>query len=348
MVPEGGTERAFQDDLSVSLLCPDCREDPPNLVEEFSSGDVVCTSCGRVVGSRVIDTRSEWRTFANDDQNGDDPNRVGGPRDEFVDDEQLATTVSFSETKAHKILSRTQNTTTQSRQQKGLLQGYKEIVSFCDAINVGQNITNAAKHIYKLVDKHRSLRGKPQEAIVAGSIFIACRQNNTPRSFREICKLTNVGLKEMGKIFKLLQNILQQTQEASEVGATGLNTVANYENVTVSAEDMCSRFVSQLGFKAQQKISKMSREIAEMDITRSVLSGRSPLSIAGACIYIACHLVGEKRTSAEIAQQAGCSDGTVRTAYKLLHGARDELLQQAWKDEGMTIDDLPKVQIVKK
>lgn len=34
---------------------------PPNLVEEFSSGDTVCGSCGRVLGERAIDTRSEWR-----------------------------------------------------------------------------------------------------------------------------------------------------------------------------------------------------------------------------------------------------------------------------------------------
>lgn len=35
--------------LSNILMCPDCQENPPNLTEEFSSGDVVCTSCGVVV-----------------------------------------------------------------------------------------------------------------------------------------------------------------------------------------------------------------------------------------------------------------------------------------------------------
>lgn len=35
--------------LSNILMCPDCKENPPNLTEEFSSGDVVCTSCGVVV-----------------------------------------------------------------------------------------------------------------------------------------------------------------------------------------------------------------------------------------------------------------------------------------------------------
>jgi transcription initiation factor TFIIB len=32
----------WQEDLNVLFMCPDCREMPPNLVEEFSSGDTVC------------------------------------------------------------------------------------------------------------------------------------------------------------------------------------------------------------------------------------------------------------------------------------------------------------------
>lgn len=49
----------FVPDLNMRLLCPDCKNDPPNLVEEFASGDVVCGDCGLVVGDKIIDTRSE-------------------------------------------------------------------------------------------------------------------------------------------------------------------------------------------------------------------------------------------------------------------------------------------------
>lgn len=49
----------FRADLNLRLLCPDCKNDPPNLVEEFASGDLVCGDCGLVVGDKIIDTRSE-------------------------------------------------------------------------------------------------------------------------------------------------------------------------------------------------------------------------------------------------------------------------------------------------
>lgn len=53
--------------LNVRVSCPDCKVIPPNIIEEFASGDLVCGDCGLVLGDRIIDTRSEWRTFANDD-----------------------------------------------------------------------------------------------------------------------------------------------------------------------------------------------------------------------------------------------------------------------------------------
>ena len=48
-------------DLAVRLVCPECRDPNPNIVGEFVSGDVVCGSCGLILGDRVVDTRSEWR-----------------------------------------------------------------------------------------------------------------------------------------------------------------------------------------------------------------------------------------------------------------------------------------------
>lgn len=341
---DDGAGGGFQEDLSNVLCCPDCKEIPPNLIEEFSSGDMVCQSCGVVVGTRIIDTRSEWRTFANDDHGGDDPSRVGGPQDEFVEGQQLATTVAFSESKAHKALARIQNNTNQDKAQKGLMLAYKEIVSLCEAINMGQNVSNAAKHIFKLVDKYKFMKGKPQEAVIAGCIFIACRQNNVPRTFREIFNLTSVSKKEVGRVFKQLQKFLQKLQDTEGEGATGLNTVTNYENTSVGAEDLCGRYVSQLGFKKQQRVSKISRELAENASEISALAGRSPLSVAAACIYMACHLIGEPRSSMPIAKQAGVSDGTVKTAYKHLFAAREQLIKTDWLVDGASMDNIPQVQ----
>jgi hypothetical protein len=54
-------QAAFAPDLSVRLICPDCRDPNPTIIEEFGAGDLVCAGCGLVLGDRVVDTRSEWR-----------------------------------------------------------------------------------------------------------------------------------------------------------------------------------------------------------------------------------------------------------------------------------------------
>ena len=54
----------FGPDLAVRLICPECRDPNPNIVEEFGSGDLVCGNCGLVLGDRIVDTRSEWRVSA--------------------------------------------------------------------------------------------------------------------------------------------------------------------------------------------------------------------------------------------------------------------------------------------
>lgn len=49
----------FAQDLSVKLICKECQIDPPNIVEEFASGDLACGDCGLIIGDRIVDTRSE-------------------------------------------------------------------------------------------------------------------------------------------------------------------------------------------------------------------------------------------------------------------------------------------------
>ena len=62
-------------DIAVRLMCKECKDPVPNIVEDFKNGDLICGSCGMVLSDRVVDTRSEWRTFSNSDEAGDDPSR---------------------------------------------------------------------------------------------------------------------------------------------------------------------------------------------------------------------------------------------------------------------------------
>lgn len=78
----------------------------------------------------------------------------------------------------------------------------------------------------------------------------------------------------------------------------------------------------------------MSQEFAgKMDGIGS-LAGRSPLSIAGACIYMASHLMGQPKSAKDISAVAGVSDGTIRHAYKLIYPDREKFIDPKWFQDG--------------
>lgn len=332
----------YREDLNVILICPNCKVFPPNLREYWSEGDIVCTDCGEVLKDKLVDTRSEWRTFANDDQGNDDPSRVGDGANHLLNGSQLETAIASGDRGA-RDLQRAQTKAGSDKATRSLLQAYKEIGAFCDAINIGKNVADTAKHIYKVVDDAKVLKNKPQEAVIAGCIFIACRQCKVPRTFREIYDLTNVTKKEIGRIFKQLESFLQKLKE-SGAPAGAINSVEGYEaTVSTPAEELCGRYCSRLGFNQPQKIENVSKSLAVRSQKMSVkgISGRSPLSCAAACIYMACHLMGDPKAPREISSVCGVSEGTIKSSYLILYNLRDELIDKKWLNEGGDMSRLP-------
>lgn len=326
---------------NVSIICPDCRETPANLVEEFSSGDMVCGSCGLVLGDRIVDTRSEWRTFSNDDQGNDDPSRVGDGANPFLNGSQLETSISYTPGGAGRDLHRAQSkATAQKNNNKTLLAAYKEIGAFCDSMGLLKNVSDSAKQLFKRVDDNKSLKGKPQEAIIAGCIFIACRQERVPRTFREIFALTKVPKKEIGRVFKQLEKVFneQQRTEEAEAVANGVdpahtNTASGYKTTSsTKAHDLMIRYCNNLHLT--QQCTAIAQELSAKAANLGTLAGRSPISSAAACIYLVSYLMKQPKTAKEISLVAGVSDGTIRNAYKHLYTDRNKLIEAKWIEGG--------------
>ena len=202
-------DTVWRDNLNLALICPDCKEVPANIIEEYSMGDTVCASCGLVLGERIIDTRSEWRTFSNDDQGNEDPSRVGAGDNPLLNGSQLQTTIAFGDGRS-RDLHRAQNKSTHDKSTKSLLAAYKEIGSLAEASALSKTVTDTTKHLFKLVNDSGNFRGKSQEALIAGCLFIACRQCKVPRTFKEIWALTKVSKKEIGRIFKTLEKFFSK------------------------------------------------------------------------------------------------------------------------------------------
>lgn len=349
-------------------ICPECKETPPNLIEEFSSGDMVCDSCGLVLGSRIIDTRSEWRTFTDGDGAAPiDPSRVGAGPNILLNGSQLGTTIGSTGTNNRELRRATNKLVDiNGKSNKKLLEGYVQLSTLCDGFQLPTNVSDTAKHYYKLIEEAKVCKGKKVDAVLASCIFIACRHCSVSRSFQEVFSLTKVSKPEIARTFGLLKKFFEvynskRKMERSSAAAGGasssspaggtINSAANatehqneQNNLNESEADtdplksraalLCGRFCSNLGL--QYKCTPVSEELCRRAGEITVLASRSPLSIAGACIYAVSHLMGDEKTAKEIAEAVGSTQSTIRNVYKLVWAHRRDLLKDLNGPGGVT------------
>lgn len=300
------------------LYCPECKRGT-EVVFDHSAGDAVCSECGLVLESHSIDETSEWRTFAN--ESGDnDPVRVGGPTNPLLADGGLSTVISKPNGSTGDFLSsslgRWQNRG--SNPDRSLIQAFKAIATMSDRLGLVATIKDRANEIYKKVEDQKPLRGRNQDAILAACLYIACRQEDKPRTVKEICSVANGATKkEIGRAKEFIVKQLEvEMGQSMEMG-------------TIHAGDFLRRFCSHLGMtnQAVKAAQEAVQKSEELDIRRS------PISIAAAVIYIITQLSDDKKLLKDISLATGVAEGTIRNSYKDLYPYASRLIPSWYAKE---------------
>lgn len=295
-------------ELNVRLMCMDCRNPVPNIIEEFAQGDLVCGDCGVVFRGGIIDTRSEWRTFASDDSA--DPSRVGAAANSLLDGgSQLDTSIQLSggSTELAKTLNKVMNATNNTKSARNKNQAYRDIAELCEAGDLPRSVAETAKHAYNMIDKLTSLKIPVRSALLAACIFFACREEGVPRTFREISNKTQVPKEDIGKCFKTIQVHLRSVKKAKATGA-----------------ELMGRFCSVLNLPMEVQTAAADLAVKSREVT--AIASRSPLTVAAGAIYFICHLFNMPKTIQEVAEISGVSTSTVRVTYRALYAEKSSLI----------------------
>lgn len=301
-----------------TLQCPN--HPTAHLVEDHRAGDVVCPECGIVVGDRLVDVGTEWRSFSNE-RSGNDPSRVGAPENPLLSGSDLSTTIAVgfggSDTDQSLANAQRKNMNNTDRQ---MTQAINVIREMSERIHLTRPIQDQAAKIYKNVLDSKALRGRNNEAQAAACLYIACRKEGVPRTFKEICAVSRVSKKEIGRCFKLIIKSLE----------------TNLEQIT--SADFMSRFCGNLGLPIQ--IQAAATRIAKKAVDLDLVAGRSPISIAAAAIYMASQASADKRTAREIGEIAGAAEVTVRQTYRLLFPRAADLFPEDFRFD-TPVEQLP-------
>lgn len=300
------------DAAKSKIICPECREEPANITIEYSSGDVVCTSCGLILQGTVIDTRTEWRSFREENKAGAaDPNRVGDAMNPLLMGEGLKTHIGGDQGQASAIaLAHAQRMIPKSAEERGnqkMLEGFSVIESLCASGGFGTTVVDSSKHWFSLSVKGGWFNSYPTDVFL-GFIFWGCKTGNHPRTASELASLSGnaVTKKSISKAATRINNKFMQNgvdpialrkdggpkvrkdprppQQSPRMGSTGVTTAAA----------LIPRFCHKLG-DIPVWAETIASAISEALRDTMALDSRGAANVATCAIYLMLHLVAMPR-----------------------------------------------------
>lgn len=284
-------------------VCPDCGN--TNFIEDPSRGETYCSKCGYVMQESQVDTGQEWRAF--DAEQMSRRARAGAPLTFTKHDKGLTTEIGkgvgelykvapkkraqyYRLTKWHKRLIKSKD-----RNLSFALSELQRIVSY---INLSRPIHERIAKYYEEAVNKGLVRGRSIESVVAALTYAVSREFGSPRTLDEIAEASGVEKREIGRTYRYIAREL------------------DIRILPADPTTFIPRFCSMLGLsdRVQAKSAEILKKAKKYDVT----SGKGPTGVAAAAIYIACVLVGEKRTQREVADICSITEVTIRNRYKEL------------------------------
>lgn len=294
--PEEGKERHHP------YCCTECNTDE-FLISEQS--ETYCRECGVVISREPLDRSRRWVNSPS--------GRVrerGAPTTFRLHDKGLSTDIGYYRdgygrwlpAKTRRRFSRLRKwdsrSKTQSKRQRSLRGGLVEIARLVSVLELGDSIHDRAVVVYREAWSNDFLPGRSIEAIATGSVYAACRLERLPRHLDEIAAVARIDEDKVKGAYKTLNRDLHL--------ATPPPLPQDFVSSIASAVD------------ASDRVEYRTHQLVRQPEIGALANGRSPSSIAAACLYHS-SLQGEKQattlTQESLAKAAYTSTTTLRSVW---------------------------------
>ena len=291
-------------DISACIECGNTK-----LIKDYERAEIICMNCGLVLHEKLVDDGPEWRAF--DMEQMDKRARVGAPSTYTIHDKGLSTMIDWrnkdifgnnltpkKRAQIYRLRKWQRRIRVSDAKERNLAVALSELDRMASHLSLPRNVREVAAMLYRRAVERRLIRGRSIEGVCAAALYAACRQCRIPRTLEEIAEIAKVNKKEIGRSYRYIARKL---------------------NITIPPTDpidYISRFISDL--KLSGLVQKRSVEILRRAVESGLTSGRGPMGLAAASIYIASLLLNERRTQREIAEAARVTEVTVRNRYKEL------------------------------
>ncbi len=173
-----------------------------------------------------------------------------------------------------------------------------ELDRLASQLGIQKTVKEASALIYRKTIEKKLIRGRSIEAMIAASMYTACRFAKIPHTLDEFVKYIRINKKDLGRCFRLILRELSLRIPTP----TPINFISPFGNEL------------HLSSETQNYAIKILTNAKKIGIT----AGKDPTGLAAAALYISALQCGERRTQREIAKIANITEVTVRNRYKEL------------------------------
>ena len=285
------------------LTCPECESQ--RFEEDSAQGELACVECGAIIDEDRIDDSAEYRAF--NEAEREKKARAGQPLTYTKHDMGVSTEIGKGSGELYKVsgekraqyyrLRKWHKRLTKSKD-RNLGFALSELNSMISNLNLPESVHEEVARLYEKAVDQGLVRGRSMESIISALLYIVARKQGTPRTLDEISDASGIEKREIGRAYRYV---------ARELGLRIL---------PAKPQDYVPRFAGKLQLSGE--VQARARNILEEAREKDLRSGKGPVGLAAAALYIAAVLEGEKRTQREVADVVGVTEVTIRNRYKEL------------------------------
>jgi len=271
------------------------------LINDEDGGELICRRCGIVIEDKMEDNGAEWRSF----ENSPNRSRTGDGVSLSKHDMGLATIIGrTNKDVTGKPLSSSMRGTidrlrlwdnrsqAQSAGDRNLRQAFSELLALKEKLALSDMIIEKTAYIYRKAHERKLTRGRPISAFICASVYAACRGTETPRTIKDIGKVSAIKIKQINKCYRTILEGL------------------DLKMPVVDPIQCISRVANNAG--VSEKIKRDAVSILREYQKGGNTSGKSPMAVAATVIYLATLKSGEPHTQGDIARAANITEVTIR------------------------------------
>lgn len=294
--------------MTVKQKINECREHI--LLNDEEHGEILCARCGCVIQDKTEDVGAEWRSFENQPDRG----RTGDGTYLSKHDMGLATIISRTnkDVTGKPLSSAMKNTIERLRMwdnrsqaysagDRNLREAFTHLLSLKEKLGLSDAVVEKTAYIYRKAHEKKITRGRAIVAFLCATLYAACRETGTPRTIKEIGKMSTVKTKQINKCYRILVEQFDLRMPVVDP-ITCVSRVANKAGVS-------------------EKTKREAVSILKEYERNATIAGKSPMVVAATAVYIATLRNNDGFTQKDIAEAANITEVAIRNRITAIRDA---------------------------